>query len=397
MAPGLRLWLAAPLAACAAIAFALLPPRGEVGPPGVRFGPRQPRVTAARLRAQGLADQWRAAQGALELAELRERSTPSGSLTVLLTGVDQLPAGAPALVRATLDSIWGDLGLAETKVGVVFILQLHRAARPGDVPVYGPLSATYLLPDSGHRTTCAVLLPAGLYTTEVLLERRPRGFNRERWRAQFAQSLQAGLGPCAFYAAFGTPGKAVGSWLARRKFDLALLPAWVQPRRGGLVNPLWFDDPMLPHLRWYWDMIYRFSPSTVACLGGRAEACAAAVLDESGPGYRDTAPSLIATEFRGFWRTQRLLPGERFLGEVASDIGRERFVQFWSSPEPVDTALAAALRMPVGEWTARWERRHVPRLRLGPAQPPGAVALALLLAVAAVGAVAASARRRQVR
>ncbi|HYT70127.1 MAG TPA: hypothetical protein VEK78_02025, partial [Gemmatimonadales bacterium] len=62
-----------------------------------------------------------------------------------------------------------------------------------------------------------------------------------------------------------------------------------------------------------------------------------------------------------------------------------------------DTALAAALKMPVGEWTERWERRFVPRLPLGAAAPLGASGLGVLLAGAALASVALGAKRRQVR
>jgi len=97
-----------------------------------------------------------------------------------------------------------------------------------------------------------------------------------------------------------------------------------------------------------------------------------------------------------WWRTQRLLPGERFLADVARVVGRDRFLRFWSSPLPVDTALALALRKPVGEWTADWQRSYAPRLRLGAAAPLGAYILSLLLAALAVSGVALTVSRRQV-
>ncbi len=100
---------------------------------------------------------------------------------------------------------------------------------------------------------------------------------------------------------------------------------------------------------------------------------------------------------RRWWRAQRLLPGELYLSDVAREVGRERFQGFWASSLPVDTALAAALKQPVGEWTAQWERRFVAPIRLGAAAPWGATAVALLLGAVAVLAVMLTASRRQVR
>ena len=98
----------------------------------------------------------------------------------------------------------------------------------------------------------------------------------------------------------------------------------------------------------------------------------------------------------GWWRGQRLLYSDRYLADVAREVGHDRFLRFWNSPEPVDTALAAVLKMPVGEWTERWQRRFVPRLPLGPAAPVSATVIGLLLGGAAVAVVSLGAKRRQV-
>jgi hypothetical protein len=89
--------------------------------------------------------------------------------------------------------------------------------------------------------------------------------------------------------------------------------------------------------------------------------------------------------------------GERYLADVAREVGRERFLRFWNSSLPVDTALAAALRAPVGEWSARWQRRFGPRLPLGPAAPLSAMLLGIVLGGAAVASVVLTASRREVR
>ena len=63
----------------------------------------------------------------------------------------------------------------------------------------------------------------------------------------------------------------------------------------------------------------------------------------------------------------------------------------------MDTALATALKRPVGEWTADWQRDFVRPIRLGPAPPLGGVGLALTIAMLAIAIVAGTAARRQVR
>lgn len=106
-------------------------------------------------------------------------------------------------------------------------------------------------------------------------------------------------------------------------------------------------------------------------------------------------PQLLKTDW-WWWRGQRLVYGSRYLGDVAREVGHHRFLRFWNSTDPVDTALATALKRPVGEWTERWERRFVPRLPLGAAAPFSAAGLGILLAGGAVIGVALGVARRQV-
>src|SRR3989441_9856489 len=91
MARELRWWLAAALLACGAVAMAYLPPRGAAREAGLRDEPF--RQTPARLRAQALAAQWRAANLAGRLPEYprrlqagllrrRERDAPAPALNL---------------------------------------------------------------------------------------------------------------------------------------------------------------------------------------------------------------------------------------------------------------------------------------------------------------------------
>src|SRR5258707_443990 len=94
-----------------------------------------------------------------------------------------------------------------TKVRVTLVIELRRPYS-SDTPTPLQDRVAYLAPDSTHRTTCLAYLPAGPYWTSFILgklEARYEGFAV----AGFAQWLEAGLGPCAFYAAYGTPGRSV--------------------------------------------------------------------------------------------------------------------------------------------------------------------------------------------
>jgi hypothetical protein len=392
MARALRLWLLAPLAACAVVALAYLPPRGarDPGDRG-RFGPRAPTPTAARQRAQGLAEEWRAAQAAVRLAESRGRLpvAPIAGPALLFVGADSVPVAARRRVAAALDSAWRLVGLGETKISVGVVLQFQPGEARPDAPSERGGGAVYLLPDSTDRTACVVLLTSRVGWTRLLLSERRAGdrFGLEEW-------LSASLGPCAFYAAYGSPGKPVRRWLAARDFDLALSPPRrEEPAASGYVG--FFLNPTTR--RWLWDWVYQQSFPAIACLGGRASGCREAVLAGVGGDWRDSV-SRVLMPSRIWWRQQRVIGGGRYLADVARAVGSERFVRFWNSPLPVDTALAAALQEPVGEWTARWQRTLAPPLPpLGASAPIGASLVGLLLAVGAVASVALTAARRQVR
>src|SRR3989441_815867 len=389
MARELRWWLAAALLACGAVAMAYLPPRGGAREAGVRDEPF--RQTPARLRAQALAAQWRAANLALRLPEYRRRLQPellrrrerdAPGPTLLVEAPDSLAAFAHEVLSPALDTVARHLRLGVTKVSVGLVVDLRRtvSANPAETPTQDFAGPAYLFPDASDRPPCVALPPAWLWTGTLLAVKPPaRNPRVEDW-------LRSGLGPCAFYAAYGAPGKGVRRWLTKRGYDLAGSPAWdgaPPERRESFVM---YQDGT--RWRWSWWSVYRFPVTAIACLGGRTMSCEAAVLWGAEETTDDSPPQFLESDTRGWWRSQRVLYSDRYLAEVAREVGHDRFLRFWSSTEPVDTALAAALKMPVGEWTVRWQRRFVPRLPLGAAPPTSSAALGILLAGLAVVAVA---------
>lgn len=389
MAP-VKPWVAVGLTACFVLALAYLPPRGAKSSGKSIFVGQSPQGTPARQHAQALAEEWRNADAALRLLEDRQGMKEDAfriSPTIIFRGATP-PPNAVRNVETVMDSVWRGLGLGETKVGVTLVIELQRPSGSADSPTPLQDRVAYLTPDSTDRTTCIASLPAGPYWTSFLLGKRDT-----RYFGGFAQWLQAGLGPCAFYAAYGTPGRRAGSWLAARNWDLGLYlgaPGIAGERSSSLA--LMGD----PRFSWFWDAVYSFPPATVACLAGRRSGCRAAVLAGAADEGTIPVPNVILVE-RRWWRVQLLLPGERYLGDVARTVGRNRFLDFWTSEQPVDTALAAALKRPVGEWTADWERGFVRPIRLGPTPPLGAAAIALAIAVLVLIVVAGAASRREVR
>jgi hypothetical protein len=147
----------------------------------------------------------------------------------------------------------------------------------------------------------------------------------------------------------------------------------------------------------YWEAIYSLPPTAVACIASRPEGCRAAVLAGASDDPAIPLPDIVRIDQRWWRRIPRLVEGQRFLADVAHEVGRDRFVSFWTSALPVDTALAAALKRPVGEWTADWERGFVRPIRLGPTPPLGSAVIAWVIAVLILTVVAATVSRRQVR
>ena len=394
MAPVKR-WVVVGLAGCAALALAYLPPRGATARDGSFFRTQAPWGTPARHRAQALADEWRGVDASLrllrarrELQGLLRESNAGTSLVVVSESADVATVTSP-IVDSAIHIAWRQLGLVETKVRVAVIIQLAVTSPVHDRPTIEEGVAAYLAPDSTDRTTCIAVLPAGTYWTRVFRGARANG---QLPFDALVQTLKTGLGPCAFYATYGAPGRLVRGWLVARGWDLAMTLD-VGARRAYRNSLIEMAEPRYP---WYWEAIYSLPPTAVACLASRPDGCRAAVLAGAIDDPAIPFPDIVRID-RRWGRVPRLVEGQRFLGDVARAVGRDRFLSFWTTALSVDSALAATLKRPVGEWTAEWQSDFVRPIRLGPTPPLGGVAIALAIAALALALVAVSATRRQVR
>jgi hypothetical protein len=387
-------WLGATLLACAVCAAAYLPPRGlprwAWTVRTVSLGDNQ-----SRVRARRLADEWLEVNAALQALRLRSqvtaavaarREAESAGPVLLVEGADTFSIRVRPLMQAGLDSLWSRLQIGESKIAVaVMVRDPFRQEHPVRLERSSMARGlSFILPDTSDRTTCLVQARLPLWL---------------RGRRYFAQSdlvswAASVLGPCAFYARFGMPSPRVEQWLARRQFDLAMVPIWGWSRRtsSGVWEP---DDPEIRD-RWWSYQLYSFPRATAACFAGRPDACRRS-LTESDRGAEGPRPRVVAP--RDQWGSSRvlLIGADQFLSEVVTQAGPERFQEFWTTSLPVDSALTLALGEPVGEFTVRYQRGIGPSPRFGAATTPLDASLGLAFALLVGWLTMAAQVRREVR
>lgn len=179
------------------------------------------------------------------------------------------------------------------------------------------------------------------------------------------------LGPCAFFAAFGLPGKGVAQWLEYRGYDVAWLPDWtVRPHApypmerstatewfettlshlGGVTTP----GDYLGYAGLYWE-----SGSLLSCATGKVEGCHRYFFTLRGdlvrhpmPGAYEGIPSF--NDATG-----------RVLATLVREQGPERFAKFWRSPLPPQQAFDAAFTVPFDQWAPAWAKSNFPPFNVG--------------------------------
>ena len=394
MARGVTGWLGAAVGGCLLVGAVYLPPRGL---PRWAWEGRKPAAEESepRLRARGLAQEWRTAYGELVGARYREQLSPVLAArraaevpgpVLMVRAPDSLRHRAERELGPGLDSGWARLGLGVTKisVGVVLAEGPVLQSSPATVLLGGPRGGlTYLLPDSADRATCLVVgsLPYFVTHRKYLTPDR------------VAEWARGALGPCAYYARFGVPSQRIRRWLGRRNYDLAMSAGWNQPASDWIFA---WVRPEEKTGRWWWRGIYTFPFPAVACFAGRAAACRwSLVAGDAGAGA--TIPTMVVSEDAWDRRKIRLIGGHWFLSEVVRATDEERFQEFWTTSLPVDSALTVALNQPVGEWTVGWFRRIGPPPPLGAAPGPLDALLGVGTGVLALGLLVLGQTRREVQ
>ena len=395
MALNLRRWVVAVVAGSALILLAYRPRDEETRP--VWWEQRLAVPTPEQRRLDALGTALRQARSELVLAERRDTllrmPRPRTRIDSLLAVPRRLApnSGSPQLqvmfplsaerrraVDQALAQVWRGVGPGDTTIRVAAVI-LDR---------YG--LDTYLLPYGTDGRTCIAALPIGWD-----MRRLSRPGEEPPPNELMVAFFEDGLGPCAYYAAFGRPGPQIEHWLEQRRFDLAGRFDW---HAHAEVQPETSPNQLLEtFLSPYFDSRFSASFDALGCAAGDAAACRKALFQPSlGPSLLPRAlPGVVIGigwlgEGRGFYG------GESYLTDLVREMGRGRFGLFWRSTLGPDSAFAAAFDQPIDRWTARWQQRRLRGMVLRNRVSPTAVLLSVLLAAAVIGGGALVATRRTV-
>ena len=201
------------------------------------------------------------------------------------------------------------------------------------------------------------------------------------------------LGPCAFQARFGIPGPRVDAWLRARSYDFAFSPDWEEAERDMALRSLAEEEGHAQEE--IWAMLRRqLSPAAQACAAGALTRCEASLLPAVGS--RPPANGGLVTRARSrdaHWAGLT----QRYLSDLVTAVGPDRFGRFWRSDLAPDEALRTATGMQVSEWTNRWSMALVGEVRTGPGLGFRDLIGAALLATLSLAVAAWGWSRRQVR
>jgi len=201
------------------------------------------------------------------------------------------------------------------------------------------------------------------------------------------------LGPCAYYAAFGTPGKALRAHLDSASWFPAAFARWRDTLDVG--------EP----LRFPWSDLSR---DGVRCLVRADDACDRGWLaDTQFDGDEEfVEPPVMATAalpiglplswfgVRGngaFGLRQRL-----WLSDLVREVGEARFGEFWRREAPFESSFRELAGLSAWAWTGGWLARSYTRYAASPRPSRAELGWWAFVVMAAV-AVLATARERRVR
>jgi len=201
-----------------------------------------------------------------------------------------------------------------------------------------------------------------------------------RGRPLYRPAAPALLGPCAYYARFGPPGRAVDEWLRHGGAALAITsPTYPPPVRSRPMPDRGLGLFMLMEGSDWWSVDQRldFPLALNACRDGHAPSCRAFVM---GPRGGDRALQALGVHSEQSWVVETRTA--MFLSDLLTAIGPERFAAFWGASGTLGEAFQTAVGADLATWTERWAREH---LGGRPSQPTVSVAsLGISLGLVAV-------------
>jgi hypothetical protein len=415
-----RRWIVIWLLACAAVAVWQLPSLEQATTP--RGGSPSAVVGGRFLPGYGYLIRygWPDVESRLETANTRLRvlemrdsiftartTAPTGPWLTVLVDAD-IPRADAQRLTATLRQTWQGF-TPDARFPVAVAVVEDTARTNGGLPVLhaGWVQAYTFPPDSLTPVCRAIVRIATTFgrptnSVSAYLQRNTKEALHD------PATLRRVLGPCALYATFGAPGPLIAGWLQRTGWQMAQEMDWSR------VSPAWrederFDDALvagqfLPETN-AWRLRDALSNDGVACMAGRAGACAAGVLNATWMSKDDRAwyQSVIgAHEVSAYlWASwgwqQGFGPAEGWmLSDMVHDLGRKRFETFWASPQAPATAFETAAGQPLGQWVESWTQRTYGRDELGPWLPVHDRLAGLLVIGAGVLLALVFARERRV-
>lgn len=382
-----KYWPSTLFVAAVAIAVAYLPPQRPEEPDPYR-GEWQSYPTPEARLAKRLGDDY------ARMAARQHVVTVRDSLMKVLSSHPTRPGTVTGLSpRRGLDSI--TQVIARAAAPPVPTLNPEVRATIALVPAAPALwDATYniYLPTATDGRTCIATHPVA-----TIGNRRPESLRARRE-----------LGPCAFFAAFGLPGREIERWLAARDYNVAMDPDWQLPRHtpppaDELSATQWLQfalarTGLAPRPEFFYEIeggsLYWYSFTGAACAAGDRVACRYYFfLPPPAPDIRRRgAPVPGIVEFRPWSSSQQY----GALATLVRDQGPDRFAKFWRSDLPPEQAFNQAFTVPFDRWAPAWARTVYGTVRIDVRTRPREVASTLIWIGLCVGACVGLALTRRV-
>jgi hypothetical protein len=206
----------------------------------------------------------------------------------------------------------------------------------------------------------------------------PGAFSSEKTAPQI-------LGPCGFYAAFGEPGPAVRDWLVAGGWQYTLEGSWttasIIPEIGEEQSIFKREAPALRYLN--------VETGATECIKGELATCERVAAIRA-PRRWAGAPVGEGTYALSLGRTRYFRGAIGYqAGELLSDavreMGRDRFMTFWTSPDSVPAAYQKASGERWGAFIHRWMIAHYGEIHPGPRMSSYALMTSAILVIIALG------------
>jgi hypothetical protein len=361
---GVVQWGALVVLLCAAAAVIALPLPAPAWPPGEARVDERLRVAGNRAYAVQVELRYAVTRYYAQRALARWRALSPDQRATPFVVDESVPRADRQRVEDGARAQWALAGRADTSPGTrsratMFVMVDTTSINVSSAkrPLHGNESHYFALPANGG--PCVTMVRLRLANESAI-----RGIT---------------LGPCAFYARYGLPGHGMRSWLETTAGTMAL--------RSDVARARAMETRQLS--------IRSFDHRAGACLVRGGRYCLEAIglrADSREPDTGTAGP--IAAPLPGLIGSgpaaRPFSLGERsrwFLSDMAADIGEERFLAFWQSPEAPEVAFRKTTGMPLEDWTQRWLQRGAePFVREAGVSLPNVAWLALavpfLLAIA---------------